>query len=612
MRPGIAAITVRLQAVESSPRPGEVRLVPPLSVGPLHSGDRELPSVAPPVGMQAIEAVHDLRRNLSKANADPVWWYLPVAEWQPFMSSLPAAQECGARLETLAMSSQGEFLLAVPDAVVADYLFRYFNHSPAVQIVASWRSRLTWALDRAKDPIRRIVNAAAWLIENGRAVAAVRRLRRRRNPTKQVDTLFVSRLERNSQVDAGGKWIDRYLGSMPEDGWLRMASVALLLRCGGAAPIQSADVARFGRFPVSTIFDWLTLSDVAGAMWSAWRFRLQTGPGVSALAKPAATESRKHVRALADWLLLERAAINCLHAFSPRLIVCMQENSNWEYAIVRAAQAVVPKACTVGFFHCPVLPSSFRYRTSADIREQRPHFQRTIPLGPAMRNALLSLGEWGRLIEGQGYAFRNPQLDECFLIPPRPPGQPVKILVPLGGIFDNARFLRWLDRATAEIGDVEFIIKPHPAYDAETTLASAGISMRQGRFVFSEHCAMDAALAHADIMIYKGTTVCFAALAAGVPVIHVGDGGIASDNALFDAGDLAVSVSTSAALRGEIDRIRHQSPAAKQEWAIRSRAYVRAYYELSPQARVAVLDQLFPESAFNTAAPMDLKESHYG
>jgi hypothetical protein len=585
---------VRLDAGQGMPRAGERRLTAPLS-DPAHSGELVLPAVAPRFADQAVRSIDLLYQRLAALNSDRTWWYLPVAEWQPFMSSLPAAMELRARLQTLGESSPGRYVLAVSDAVSAGYLLRSFAGDPSVMITADWRSRISWSIERAKNPLRRIVNAAAWLFENCRAVLAAGRSPPRRPTPGRADTLFVSRLERGVLTNPNGSWRDQYLGSLPSDAHRRGASIALFLRSGGDSAVQSRDVADFHQFPVSIMHDWLKVHDVIAAMWRALTFRLTVGgENNSALLISAAAESRNHVRALADWILVERAFSNALRSITPRQIVCMQENSNWEHAIVIAAQAATPKPRSIGYFHCPVLPSAYRYRISEAVRQCRPLFEHTIPLGSAMRLAFLSLGDWGPLVDGNGYAFRNPELEACFALPLRPVGRPLRILVPLGGTFDNAQFLKWLDLATAPLEDIRFIVRPHPAYDPSSIFRALKFNAAEGRMFSRAGGTLEDVLAEADLMIYKGSTVCFAALAAGLPAIHVDDGGLASDNALFDAGDLSISVSTPQALLDELRKIRGMSREARETWSATARAYVRAYYELSGCARDTVLDGLFP------------------
>jgi hypothetical protein len=590
-----AATVVRLDAGQGKLREGERRLIEPLRDHP-RFGEVALSAVAPRFADEAVGSIDVLYKRLAALNSDRTWWYLPVAEWQPFMSSLPVALEFRARLQTLAESSQGRFVLTVPDAVTAGYLLRSFERDSAVRIEAGWSSRLVWSIDRAKNPLRRLWNATAWLFEHYRARFAIDRGARRKRSPGRVDTLFVSRLERSVLTYPDGSWHDQYLGSLPNDGHQRGASIALFLRCGGDPRAQSQNVSRFGQFAVTVMYDWLTAFDVIAAMWRALTFRLIAGSESSALLQSAAAESRIHVRALADWILLERAISNALRAMVPRQIVCMQENSNWEHAIVVAAQAAAPKVRTIGFFHCPVLPSAYRYRTSETVRQQRPLFERTIPLGPAMRSAFLSLGDWGPLVDRDGYAFRNPELEACFALPLRPLGQPLTILVPLGGTFDNVRFLGWLDLATTPLDDIRFIVRAHPAYDPSSVLSALKVDAAEGRF-FSSGGTLDEALGQADLMIYKGSTVCFAALAAGLPAIHIDDGGLASDNALFAAGDVSISVSTQQGLRDELQKIRRMSLDERRMWSAKARTYVRAYYELSNGAREAIVDKLFPAAA---------------
>lgn len=225
-----------------------------------------------------------------------------------------------------------------------------------------------------------------------------------------------------------------------------------------------------------------------------------------------------------------------------------------------------------------------------------------------MRNALLRIGDWAPTLSAEHYAFRNPDLADCLALPIRQPGTPLRLLVVLGGVFDNGRLLAWVKSATAPVDNLTVVIKPHPSFDHRPALAQAGIDFADGRFVMSPHRKMDLALGDADVLLYKGTTVCFAALAAGVPVIHVNDGGIASDDVLFDADDLGISVGDQTTLVGEIERIRAQTFESREAWAKRARAYVSDYYDLTAKSRAAALGRLFPISAGAPSVAAGLEE----
>ena len=590
-------VVVRLEASAGALRPGEVRLLQPLEVAAVTVDAVELPRVDGDVAELAIESIFDLHRSLADRNASKAWWYLPVAEWQPNMSELPAALELAARLETLGRKARGRFVLTVSPQVTATYLKERFSAHAAVAIISDRKSQLHWALRRAKAAILRLLNALVWLIENVRHVRSVRRIRRAPPIPGHVHTLFVSRIEAGFLPPSDGVWRDAYLGPLPAEGLKRTGSVALMLRNGGdpAEQVKAAD--DFKGFPVAFIFEFLSLGDVWHCLRRAWRFRLHSGATRDPLARAALIESYGHVRALADWFVVERAMRNLLRTVAPRQIVCMQENSNWEFAVETAANETSPKPRTVGFFHCPVMPSAQRYRTRADVLQRRPNFDLTITLGSAMRSALLRLGDWAPILSSRQYAFRNPNIEKCLSLPVRAPSAHLRLLVVLGGAFDNGRFLDWVKSATSAVESLTIVIKPHPSFDHRPVLAAAGIDLSDRRFVLSPHSAMDLALGEADVLLYKGTTACFAALAAGVPVIHVGDGGIASDDALFDAGGLSISVSDPDDFASALSQLRAQTLPARQAWAKDAREYVRQYYDLSVDSCEKALAQLFSTSS---------------
>jgi hypothetical protein len=590
-----APLEIRLQERERLPRAGETALLPPLSA-PRADGV-EFPPVAPNVAEWAIASIHDLHRALADANADPLWWYLPLAEWQPFMSALPQAIELEARITTLArQSSRTSYVMTTVDPTVARYLSDRFRGGAMVSIRSDFLDRVIWRLRGIKTVPLRWVNGLAWLRENlrmagngpsGRGIPA------------NLDSLLISRLEAGSSTIPAHHWKDRYLGELPYLVQHRTGSAALLLRAAGNSAAQARRVAAFSDFPVIVLGSLLRARDIVSILFRSLRFRLRLGGAEPVLARAARREARSHVRAIADWLLIEVATERLLAICNPRQIICMQENSGWEQAVVHAAQRVRPRAVTVGIFHCPVMPSAFRYRTRADVRDRRPLFHTTVSLGPAHAVALRRLGDWGPLLASTGYAFRSPQLDACLALDAGPSDRPFKLLVVLGGAFDNVAFLRWIAAALEALHDIVIEIKPHPAYDPQPVLRAAGIAVEDGRFRLSKSEAMDRVLSDADVLIYKGSTVAFAGLAAGVPVIHVGDGGLASDDALFASDGLSVSVATPEQLVAEIVRLRQQRPEQREAWAARARDYLRSYYDVSVPAREAVLTQCFPRSRSN-------------
>lgn len=584
---------LRLQSRDTPLREGEIRLLPPLSVG--HDGGLELPPVANDIAERAIASIHDFHRALADANNDALWWYLPLSEWQPFMSVLPAAVDLAARIATLASRGcKGRYVIRVADATTTYYLMERFRNHTSIAVSADIADRAFWIMDRAKGIPRRWFNSLAWLWENLRAVNTNRE---DVSVPATLDTLLISRLEAAPIAKLSDHWEDLYLGDLPDEAQRRTGSAALLLRTAGNSKKQSQQGAAFRDFPIITVGSLLRPRNVLAILFRALRFRVKTGHAEPVLGRAARREARNHVRAIADWLLIEVAVERLLSQCKPRQIICMQENSGWEHAVVRAARRQRPEAILVGFFHCPVMPSAFRYRTRADVRDRRPLFQRIFPLGQAHRDALLRLGEWKPLLADRGYAFRNPQLDDCLALHVVPSMRPFTILVLLGGAFDNAVFLRWVAEALRPLDDVVVEIKSHPAYDPQSVLRRAGIAVDGKRFRLTAEVAMDRALTGSDVVVYKGTTVCFAALAAGVPLIHVGDGGVATDDTLFASDGLSESVSTAADFRAQIARLRAQGPQQRKSWAERARAYVREYYDMSASAREAVLNDLFPERA---------------
>jgi len=578
-------VSVRLEARTKPLRSNEQRLTLPFTAAKGPEQQQALPRISPLARAEGHRRLMALIEDLAKLNPNPDWWYLPVSEFQPVMSRVLDAVELQAHLRTLfeqPLAGEARFVLTVSDPFIAQYLMRTCNAQ------ADWRDQLTWAAERARTPLRRLVNSALWLWEHLRARRSVEAAGI--PSSSQADTLFVSRFEADLTrgLPSLGRWHDRYLGDLPLEAAGR-GTVALVGRCGAAEGPIAHNVGRFQAFPVSTMLQWLTKPDLLRIICRARRLRLR-GDG-TALHRLAVAESRNHIRAVADCLVVQCAIEKLLPSVRPRRIICMQENSVWEHAVVMAARRQAPQARLIGYFHCPVMPSALRYHCTEVSLALRPIFPETLTLGPTMAAALTELGPWAPRL-GPGYGFRNPDIAACLALPP--PTQhdgEFRMLVLLGGMFDNTQFLQWIDEARRSLPPHQLIIKGHPVYGAGGFMAAAGLDPLTDRTLReATHLSMPEALRAADCVIYKGTTSGLSALAAGVPCLHIDHGGLLSDDTLFAATGLSVSVSTAADFRDAVRALMARSIDQQVSWTDLARDYARGYYDLTQESRKTALD----------------------
>ena len=317
---------------------GETLLLPPLSICE-DEAHIALPALSKDAQTRALAVIREMVTSLATENNNSDWWYLPVAEVQPSMSVLLDAVELQFRLQALAERVRcGTFVLTVQNARVARYLFKC---GLGFRVIARRHDRTKWAVDRFKDRYRRYVNAALWAIEHVQRVNVFKSM----PPLpKVVDTLFITRLEAELEEPDDTllrqPWCDRYLGELIEEG-RRRGPCVVLGRCGGNAERLARLAARYDRFVLRTLYQVLGMNDVFKAIFRALRLRLRV-PVEDGLFQLVRDESRNHVRAVADCLLVEKAVLNVSARCAGKRIVCMQANSVWEPAVVRAGRKEIP------------------------------------------------------------------------------------------------------------------------------------------------------------------------------------------------------------------------------------------------------------------------------
>jgi len=553
-----------------------------------------LPPISERVRQEYLACIKKTIGGLAEVNSNQDWWYLPVSELQPIMSTMLIALELEARIkELIKISKNTNFILSVPNALVARYLM---ETNLGCFVTASIYDKLIWAVDNFKNIYRRYLNTIIWGIEH---VLHIMTSENGKPFSKNIKTLFVTRFETDLESPNNdiynSLWSDRYLGDLIEEGQIR-GKIMVLGRCGGNPEKIAKFTSSYYRFPLRTIYQMLGFSDIATSLVRALRLKL-ISPNSSPLNKLIIIESRNHVRAVADCLLVELATDNLLKQTKPEQIICMQENSVWEHAIVRAAKKKSSKSIVIGYFHCPIMPSAFRYHNSPLITG-RPMFDAIIPLGDSMADALCRLGPWKQLL-WPGFGFRNPNINECLDLVSRPAVKPFRIVVLLGGMFNNAIFLKWVNRARIDLPRHHLLIKGHPVYGSENAIKGAGINLSKYNDIddISSLSILDT-LKMADCIVYKGTTVGISALAAGIPAIHIDDGGLQTDDTLFNSGGLSFSVSTPEDFCTVISNIINMENKTKQAWVKKAKKYAGQYYELSPRRRKKVLSIIFENNVF--------------
>lgn len=533
-----------------------------------------------------ISFCHDFLFEMANSNKkNDCYWYTPLSEMQPFMSSVYRAIEKKEALKIELKGSSGNFICCDSDIFLLNFLKKSLKSF--LKINFSFTNRYQYYLRHLKTIILRYSNLLFGLKTH---FGYWLKIKRANKIPKELDILFVSRFEHDREsLNSQTCWHDTYMGELPN--LLKNQKIALIGRCGGNPHKIALALENFKDFPIWTIYHFIDLKDFFKILYKTLSFKLKINLVKDKfLAKFAYQESRNHCRAIIDCLIVEHALVNFLTKVPIKKIVFIQENAAWENAVIIARNQASKSTYVFGYFQCPVLPSSFRYRMRQDILELKPHADKILTLGSAMSEAMKKLGEWGDLLQ-DGYAFRSPELKEISLtVNPRSlPQDKISILVLLGGNYDNVLLLKWLQAASLKFDGLkcQFVVKGHPRLPASIFLDRAQIPYGFDKlFNIVEHGShFQDLIPKVHCVFFKGTTAGFIGLAAGIPTIHFCHNGLASDNVLFNAKDVVYTVKNHKEFKKCLEQI-----ANSDTENLNARKYALSYYDQSDDSKRKILN----------------------
>ncbi len=389
----------------------------------------------------------------------------------------------------------------------------------------------------------------------------------------EADVILISMMDMASARSS--PWRDTYLGFLHDE--LADRSERVLSLCGiigePSAVMGARAAADPGGVAVMTMGHWFTFTDVLAAAWRAVTASLTWPRDLDLNGRnllPGLKAEIRHARGhIVENLLYRRAVNNVLARYPSARIVHQYENNPWERAVAQAIRDHGRGTPSIGFLHCAILPSHFKYGiTEAEI-QVRPGPDRIVCTGPKAREVFLSLGEHdpkrvlaGCDLRGSARKMKAPTLP--------PDGD---VLVVLENLPSMTRFLQFVHEAAAQDhSSRRWVARAHPGLPLEDLAAQSGIDIRNGPISAAPDGELDDALASAAAVVYQSTTVAITALRCGIPVVKVDMDVLVNDDPLFACSHLHAVAATPAdvvsALRvfAEMDAetIRRERDAAQQ------------------------------------------------
>jgi hypothetical protein len=255
---------------------------------------------------------------------------------------------------------------------------------------------------------------------------------------------------------------------------------------------------------------------------------------------------------------------------APELLVHTFEGHAWEQALAGAVHRHLPGTRVVGFDQLNLTRFALsRFPAAVEIG-LRPLPDRIVTNGPVPRARLVAEG-MPESIVAEGCAIRYSHLAESGN---GAPARPV-VLVATDASFD--RSVELVVKAVEAFGSddaLELVVKCHPLVAARTVAAAVRETTGvDGIYVDRPFGEL---LSGAGLLLYTYSSVCYEALAAGVPPVFVQAETDLDLDQLDPFPDLRWAGRTAAELRGAVRAILELEPAERAAWQARAREAVRA------------------------------------
>ncbi|NHJ86045.1 MAG: hypothetical protein FK734_11330, partial [Asgard group archaeon] len=306
-------LTLNLQGSHKS----EIPLVLPEDY---NSDDQGALTLSDTAKNNTISKLHNFLVQLAESNrTDNCFWYTPVSEMQPFMSSIYQASEIRAAIDEFHFLDAKNYVYANSNYLMFGFLKQSLKKHK--NLLIPFIDRILFCYKRVKYYFFRYINILFWLFEHLYHLFKTKELNF--IPTS-LDFLLISRYEKDleNQLDLN-YWDDRFLGSLPEL-LAKNHKVAIFGRCGGDPAALSNSLNNFCKFPVWTIYQFISIWDLFKIVIRSLKFNLSINNVLDKyLADLAYSESRNHCRAIADCLLVEYALGRLLNLVQVKKIITM-------------------------------------------------------------------------------------------------------------------------------------------------------------------------------------------------------------------------------------------------------------------------------------------------
>lgn len=537
---------------------------------------------------------------LSVLNASPEWWASELAAKSPYtrlferLCALAVARELidSGLDDCLVVCARPALLAEVDSAGTTAGLETLRILAPAHDAEPRARAVVTRRLVDGVGPrlplplAQRAARARPWIQP---ALEESHRYRRKilqsldatSEPLSGPGTALLLTWVDDRNVTPDGAYADPHLGFLPDAlrrrGY-RLAFLPRALRTAGFAGLARRLLGTGERFLFpDLLLDEATLRqcDVA-----AQEFSPAVPEETNVSGVPLAELAREHVeefRTSQAGNLVYRSLVEELAraGVQPELLVHTFEGHAWEQVLAGAAQAHLPRTHVVGLDNLNMTRFALsRFPAAAELG-LRPLPDRIVTNGPIPRDALVAEGVPESIVAA-GCAIRHARLSTLAGggAPAGAPARPVVLVATDASLDRSVELVVKAVEAFGSDGDWQLVVKCHPLVAAEAVealvLDSTGLDGFYVDRPFGE------LLSSAGLLLYTYSSVCYEALAAGVPPVFVQAETDLDLDQLEPFTELRWTGRTAAELRAAARAIVDLEPAERAAWQARAREAVSA------------------------------------
>ncbi len=522
---------------------------------------------------------------LALRNSSPLWWSTKLAAKDPHHSALfPEICLMSLGKNLLRQSKGRPSAILVENPTVWESLKDFAEEANVpVRNYSSARSRWRRPLVRCLRGVRR--HLWMWRQIRSRQRELIRRgLRTIPAFSGERTALLFTWVDHRNFTDSG-EYQDPHFGPLPnhlQKRGYRLVYVARLLNSVEFGPTLD----RLQQTGESFIYPEAALgkAQILRTMWQALRYRPTLPDPISLDGMEVTDLVRQHVRD--EWETTSHAtAMTSYYAMQiladlgvqPETIFYTHEGHNWSHAMGLGVKSFMPNTHITAFVNLISAPMLLSLHASRDELSCMPLAEKYVTHGPHSAQELKQEGyPKNRVLDGAAirhdYIWKRPARTTAPVLA----GKARVLIVPHIDMADAVELVVKASKAFSGLPDYDLIAKCHPAVQTEALVRELDRHLDSIDIEFSD-APIAELLPQVNVLLYTYTSVCFEALAHGVPPVYVHPENWLCMDQLSGSPDCRWTATSPEELRNTVAQVLDMSEASWKVWYTRARQELETY-----------------------------------